>query len=228
MGRIVVNAGLQVVLWLLPPKLTRALIYGPCVVFLLIPGVALELRIGVVLAVAHGLIHHAWPFISSEGWDARHSPAPDVLCHSVMLIYAHSIMGHRLLGFEAPITWLTYSMLALGAINCVLATRVQTSDENHDNTIASDDPQQRWFSLTSISQAYSSGYVMMAMLFFAAPTSATLIWAWLLFVVVYLGVWLYFVVSDVNEQSVLGGYFRRGYFEFSFIVPAYLGVIYAL
>src|SRR5438105_3362145 len=82
---------LEVLLWFFPRQWKRWLVYGPAIFIVLapIPCISLAARTGVGLAAIHGVIHHIWPFIDHAGYNDRHTPFPDVVCHEIMLVYAH-------------------------------------------------------------------------------------------------------------------------------------------
>jgi hypothetical protein len=217
--RLVLLLAIQLVLWFLPSKLTRALVYVPSVFLLAVADVPFGLKLGLGLAVAHGVIHHASPFIDNAGYNRRHSAFYDVICHGIMLVYAHVYFSPKLTMGRPLITLVTFAMIVGSVMNCVLAF---VRDRRKSDAL------ERWFVLTSITQAYSSGYIILATLFFDAAPSATITLVWAAFIAVYLGNWLYFKEIDRRDPRVLASFFRRGYFEFAFIVPACLGTVYTM
>jgi hypothetical protein len=218
-ARLLVLSAFEGLLWLLPARVTRTLLYAPFLAFLLIPGIPLGLQIGIALAIIHGIIHHIWPFLGSNGYDPRHTPFYDVTWHTVMMLYAHYYFADRFVVLSWLVEAMTLLMLACALLNCWLAWKCDKLQHPR---------RARWFELTTVSQAYSSGYVIFAMLFFGCASGPQLTWMWLAFIAAYLGFWNYFLILDRRDKTVVARFFDRAYFEFSFIVPAYVSALFYL
>src|SRR5687768_2691237 len=98
--RMAVMLVLALVLWSLPPRVTRMVSYAGALAVLLWVDAPFALQVGIALAVVHGAIHHVWPFIDRRGYNHDHDPTVDVACHLVMLVYAHAVFSDRLVVFR--------------------------------------------------------------------------------------------------------------------------------
>ena len=218
-------------LWNVPLRQRQALVYGPAFALLFFPLSCVEwqAKVGIVLSILHGMIHHRWPFIDASGYNKQHTPVYDVICHELMLLWAHLSFRNNIVmsGWTVggmvhitPVDIISGTMLFWGAINCALAGCLKDSDDSTHCQFS----VRSWFERTSVTQAFSSGYFMLAALLLDLPASGWMTVTWVVFVTICMFNWLFF---RHISNTLLGRFFTRSYFEFAFITPACVGPMFA-
>jgi len=240
--RLATVAAVEAGLWVAPSKVRTVTTYAPAILALS-SSVPWALKIGILLAVLHGIIHHVEPFISADrGWDERYTPFYDVVWHFFMMVYAHYVFEPYL---SPLLNNITYAMMAVSLANCTLGWLMgvdKEEDQNKEEFLKSNTEDKAilmakdtayakyirklrdWFGWSSFAQAYSSGYVMFVTLFYGMLGTSQMLALWGVFLAVFLANWIYFKF----KPHVLAAFAEKAYFAYMFAIPVHLGTIFYL